>query len=229
AFARFGTRVSVVGSAPRLINYEEPESSAVIEQAFAEDGIDVHTGAQVTKAGYDGTFTLDWDGGQVQAEHLLVCTGLRSTVGHLGVDAIGLDPGARYVSPDDQMRVADGVWAIGDITGHGAFTHMSMYQSGIALRSILGEPGHGAEYHAVPRVTFTDPEVGSVGMSEAEARAAGLTVRVGVGQVPNSTRGWIHKAGNQGFVKLVEDARRGVLVGATSAGPNGGEVLSSLV
>jgi pyruvate/2-oxoglutarate dehydrogenase complex dihydrolipoamide dehydrogenase (E3) component len=106
---------------------------------------------------------------------------------------------------------------------------MSMYQAAIAARSILGRPGHGAEYHAVPRVTFTDPEIGSVGLSEEQARATGRTVRVGSAQIPGSTRGWIHKAGNSGFIKVVEDADRGVLVGATSAGPTGGEVLSSLV
>jgi pyruvate/2-oxoglutarate dehydrogenase complex dihydrolipoamide dehydrogenase (E3) component len=85
-----------------------------------------------------------------------------------------------------------------------------------------------ADYRAVPRVTFTDPEIGSVGITEKEARDRGLRVRVGSTPVPSSTRGWIHKAGNQGFIKLVEDADRGVLVGATSAGPWGGEVLGLL-
>jgi pyruvate/2-oxoglutarate dehydrogenase complex dihydrolipoamide dehydrogenase (E3) component len=80
----------------------------------------------------------------------------------------------------------------------------------------------------VPRVTFTDPEIGSVGLSEAAARDAGLAVRTGAALVSSSARGWIHKAGNDGFVKLVEDADRGVLVGATSAGPAGGEVLGLL-
>jgi pyruvate/2-oxoglutarate dehydrogenase complex dihydrolipoamide dehydrogenase (E3) component len=85
-----------------------------------------------------------------------------------------------------------------------------------------------ADYRAVPRVTFTDPEIGSVGLGEREARQRGLEVRVGMAQIPASTRGWIHKAGNRGFIKLVADADRGVLVGATSAGPWGGEVLGLL-
>ena len=124
------------------------------------------------------------------------------------------------------MRAADGVWAIGDITGNGAFTHMSMYQAGIAVRDILGQDGPPADYRAVPRVTFTDPEIGAVGLTEAQARDAGpRTSGSAHGQVPSSTRGWIHKAGNEGFIKLVEDADRGVLVGATSVGPAGGEVL----
>jgi len=126
------------------------------------------------------------------------------------------------------MRAAPGVWALGDITGKGAFTHMSMYQAGIVIDDILGRDRTGAEYHAVPRVTFTDPEVGAVGLTEAQARDQGITVRVGITSVPQSARGWIHKAGNDGFIKLVEDCRQGVLAGATSMGPWGGEVLSAL-
>ncbi len=124
------------------------------------------------------------------------------------------------------MRAGDGLWAIGDITGKGAFTHMSMYQAAIAVRDILGQDGPEAAYHAVPRVTFTDPEVGSVGLTEQQARDAGLNVRVGVTDLASSTRGWIAKG--EGLVKLVEDADRGVLVGATAVGPSGGEVLSML-
>jgi len=117
--------------------------------------------------------------------------------------------------------------ALGDITGKGAFTHVSMYQSAIVVRDILEQDGPEATYQAVPRVTFTDPEVGSVGITEKQARDAGLNVRVGKTDLASSTRGWIHKA--EGLVKLVEDADRGVLVGATSVGPVGGEVLSMLV
>ena len=102
------------------------------------------------------------------------------------------------------------------------------YQAAIAVRDILGEPGPAAEYDAVPRVTFTDPEVGAVGLTEAQARERGLSVRVGRAQVPSSARGWIHKAGNEGLIKLVVDTDSGLLVGATSAGPAGGEVLGAL-
>src|SRR5439155_3522504 len=116
----------------------------------------------------------------------------------------------------------------GDVTGRGHFTHVAMYQSAIATRDVLGTPRPAATYHALPRVTFTDPEVGAVGVTEEQARDAGHDVRVGLAQVPSSARGWIHKAGNDGVIKLVEDARRGVLVGATSMGPNGGEVVGLL-
>ncbi len=135
--------------------------------------------------------------------------------------AVGLDETAQVIPTDGWLRAADGVWAIGDVTGQGAFTHMSMYQAGIVVRDILGQGGEPADYRAVPRVAFTDPEVGSVGLTEAQAREAGLTVRTGLTQIPQSARGWIHKAGNDGFIKVIEDADRSVLVGATSAGPYG--------
>ena len=157
----------------------------------------------------------------VTAERLLVATGRRADLAALGVAAVGLDAAARAIPTDGWMRAADGVWAIGDMTGQGAFTHMSMYQADIVVRDILGQGGEAADYRAVPRVTFTDPEIGSVGLTEAQARAAGLRVRTGLAQVPYSARGWIHKAGNDGFIKVIEDADRSVLVGATSAGPYG--------
>jgi len=103
-----------------------------------------------------------------------------------------------------------------------------MYQARIATADILGEPHEPANYRAVPRVTFTDPEVGVVGLTEAQARERGVKVKTVSTQIPSSARGWIHKAGNEGFIKLVADTARGVLVGATSAGPTGGEVLGFL-
>ena len=100
---------------------------------------------------------------EITADRLLVAAGRRTNLADLGLETIGLDPDARFLDPDEHMLVAPGVYAIGDITGKGGFTHMSMYQSAVAARHILGEGGTGAEYHAVPRVTFTDPEIGAVG------------------------------------------------------------------
>jgi pyruvate/2-oxoglutarate dehydrogenase complex dihydrolipoamide dehydrogenase (E3) component len=119
------------------------------------------------------------------------------------------------------------VWGLGDVVGKGAFTHVSMYHAAIVLREILGQDGPPATYEALPRVTFTDPEIGSVGLSEQQAREGGLHVRVGFTPIGTSARGWIHRG--EGHIKLIEDADRGVLVGGTSAGPVGGEVLSALV
>lgn len=230
AFSRFGVGVTVLEVADRLLALEEPECSALLADTFAAEGIQVLTGVSIGSVAHaDGRFSVDVDGTALDADKLLVAAGRRPNLADLGLEHVGLDPGARSLEVDEHQRVADGLWAIGDVTGKGAFTHVSMYQSRIVSEHILeGDDGSPAEYHAVPRVTFTDPEIGSVGMSERQARAAGLSVRVGVTDLTTSTRGWIHKAGNAGLVKLVEDADRGVLVGASSAGPVGGEVLSAL-
>jgi pyruvate/2-oxoglutarate dehydrogenase complex dihydrolipoamide dehydrogenase (E3) component len=103
-----------------------------------------------------------------------------------------------------------------------------MYQAALVVDDLLGRESPGADHRALPRVTFTDPEVGSASLTEAAAGERGLKVRTGLSQVAQSARGWIHGPGNAGFIKLVEDARRGVLIGATSVGPVGGEVLSML-
>jgi len=229
-FARFGAHVTVLEEADRILELEEPESSAVLEEVFAAEGIEVVTDARLSSVSFDGSvFHVAIDGrGDLTVERLLVATGRRPDLAALGVAAIGLDPSARAIPVDGRLRAAPGVWAIGDVTGKGAFTHVSMYQAAIAAKDILGEDPDEADYRALPRVTFTDPEIGSVGLTESEARAAGLPVAVGHADIPRSARGWIHKAGNAGLIKLVADTDRGILVGATSAGPTGGEVLGLL-
>ncbi len=229
-FARFGAQVTIVETADRLLPAEEPEAGAVLAEVFGREGIYVCTDAKAESVSHTGSaFTVTMAGGTaVSAERLLVATGRRSDLAALGVAAVGLDESAAAIAVDDEMVAAPGVWAIGDIVGKGAFTHMSMYHAEIVIASILGRAHHPAEYHALPRVTFTDPEIGAVGLTEAQARSQLDHVQVGVTQLPSSARGWMHKAGNDGFIKVVADADRGVLVGATSAGPMGGEVLSML-
>ncbi len=229
AFARFGVRVSVVEVADRLLAVEEPESSALLTEVLGREGIQVLVGVTVKSVAYDdGRFTITVDDQVLHADKLLVAAGRRPNLGDIGLETVGLDPRSRAVETDGRMRATDGLWVIGDVTGKGAFTHMSMYQSAVAVRDVLGQPGPEADYRAVPRVTFTDPEVGAVGLTEQQAREAAINVRTAVTELPSSTRGWIHKVGNEGLIKLVEDADRGVLVGATSIGPTGGEVLSAL-
>jgi len=227
---RFGVRVTVVEAAERLLAMEEPEAGDALRAVIEAEGATIRTGvaARRVSAGADGV-RVELDGGDVlTAERLLVAVGRRTDLGAVGLDVVGVDTGARAVPVDDRCRVADGVWAVGDITGKGAFTHVSMYQAGIVIRDVLGEPGPAADYRALPRVTFTDPEVGAVGMTERQAREAGVRVLVGSTEVASTSRGWIHKLGNEGMIKLVADADRSVLVGATTMGPNGGEVLGAL-
>lgn len=229
-FARFGVRVTVVEAGDRVLAVEEPESSELAAAALRRDGVEIRTGTWAERVDHDGDrFSVRLVGGDtLDVQRLLVATGRQARLHELGLPSIGLDPAARYLSVDDRMRAAEGVWAVGDVAGHGAFTHMAMYEAGIAIRDILGQDGPPADYRALPRVTFTDPEIGAVGLTEAQARERGIDVRVGFNPLSNSTRGWIHHTGNEGFIKLIADAERGVLVGGTSAGPSGGEVLSGL-
>ncbi|GHG51804.1 pyridine nucleotide-disulfide oxidoreductase [Flavimobilis marinus] len=229
--ARFGVEVTIVEGGDRLLAKEEPEASEALRQVFEREGIAVRTGARVARVLRDGTaaVVVVLEGGEeLRAERLLVATGRRTDVGEVGLGAVGVDTSARAVPVDDRLRVAPGVWAVGDLTGKGAFTHVSMYQAGIVIRELLDEPGPAADYRALPRVTFTDPEIGAVGLTEAQAREAGLTVRTGTTATSSSSRGWIHGPGNEGLITLVADADRGVLVGATAMGPAGGEVLGAL-
>ncbi|GAB3924111.1 NAD(P)/FAD-dependent oxidoreductase [Kribbella albertanoniae] len=230
-FARFGVAVTVIEGAERILAMEEPESGDLAREALERDGVTITTGVHASKVAYDGnefTITLD-DGRTVTGEKLLVATGRRVDIKGLGLDQVGIDADARKIEVDEHVRAADGVWAVGDVTGVGAFTHTAMYQANIAVHDILGTQNAPlARYHAMPRVTFTDPEIGAVGLTEKQAREHGLNIATGLTQIPSSSRGWIHKAGNEGFIKLVVDTDRGVLVGATSAGPTGGEVLSAL-
>ncbi|KZM74668.1 dihydrolipoyl dehydrogenase family protein [Nocardia terpenica] len=229
-FARFGAAVTMLVRS-RLLSRNEPEAGELLAEAFAAEGITVLSGVEATRVEHDGhRFAVRLNNDEIRhAQHLLVAAGRHTDLAALGVGAAGLDEHAGRIAVDARMRAADGVWAIGDVTGHGAFTHMSMYEARIAANDILGAATESGDYRAVPHVTFTDPEVGGVGLTEEQARAAGVRVSVGMSQIPSSARGWIHKAGNEGFVKLVADADRGVLVGATSVGPTGGEVLSALV
>jgi pyruvate/2-oxoglutarate dehydrogenase complex dihydrolipoamide dehydrogenase (E3) component len=229
-FARFGSEVTVVENADRLIAGEEPEASTVVLDALRRDGVSVRVATSARRVSHDGaSFAIALsDGSEVAAERMLVATGRRCDLARIGVDTVGLDPSAKFVETDDRLRAGERLWAVGDVTGRGAFTHVAMYQADIAVRSILGRDGPAADYRALPRVTFTDPEIGSVGLTESAARSAGLSVRCAVASVPSSARGWIHKAGNEGVIKLVADADRDLLVGATSAGPVGGEVLAPL-
>ena len=231
-FARFGSHVTVVEAAPQLVAFEEPEAAALLADVFARDGIDVRVGVSASGVRHDGTgFTVDLaDGNTLHAAQLLVATGRKIDLGAVGLDTIGIDITAHAVPVDNRMRVAPGIWAIGDMTGKGGFTHISMYQAEIAMADILGAEGvTAAEYDALPRVTFTDPEIGSVGMTQAQATKAGINVLVGRAALPSTARGWIHGPGNDGLIKLIADADRGVLVGATTVGPSGGEMISALV
>lgn len=232
AFNRFGTDLTVVEMADHVLPMEEPENAAALEDVLADEGIRVHTkvSANSVKPSSEGTAVELSDGRIIEAERLLVATGRHLNIPDLGLDRAGLSSDHKVLEVDESLRVGDGIWGVGDITGKGAFTHVAMYQGRIAAADILGRPHSPADYSAVPRVTFTDPEIASVGMSEAQAREQSISVRVGISDTSSSARGWIHDPGAEhGVTKLVADAEAGTLVGASVMGPAAGEVIGLLV
>lgn len=233
AFSRFGTAVTVVEMAPHVLPLEEPENAEALQQVLHDQDIEVHTevSASAVKPTVEGVRVELSNGSFVGAERLLVATGRRANLPDLGMlESAGLDANSAAIEVDENLRAAERIWAVGDITGKGAFTHVAVYQARIAAADILGLPHAQADYSAVPRVTFTDPEVASVGMSEKQARDAGVNLKVGTAPTAGSARGWIHGPGAEhGVTKLIADADRDLLIGASVMGPAAGEVLPLLV
>jgi pyruvate/2-oxoglutarate dehydrogenase complex dihydrolipoamide dehydrogenase (E3) component len=227
AFARFGVKVTIIEGMSRVLAMEEPEASAVLADVLHRDGIELRVNVHaksVERTSGGVRVNLD-DEQQVSAETLLVATGRQANLQDIGLETVGLKPSSGLLHPDDQLRVGERLWAIGDVTANGGFTHVAIYHADIVFNDIMGSPGPGADYRAKPRVTFTDPEVGVAGLTEEQARKQGINVRTGIQKASVTSRGWIHGPGNDGFIKVVEDRDRAVLVGATSMGPRGGDIL----
>ena len=225
AYASLGAAVTLVEGGPRLLAREEPFAAEEVARVLAERGVEILTDATVTavrrpRAGGEVTLTLS-DGGARSADELLVATGRRPASADVGLETIGLQPGA-YVAVDDRMRVAGHPWlyAIGDVNGRSLLTHMGKYQARIASLAIAGDdsPRATEDGPGSPRVIFTDPQIAAVGMTAAAARAAGLDVRT-LSHASAATAGASFTGrSTPGSAQLVVDAARGVVVGATFVG-----------
>lgn len=226
-FRRFGAEVTFVELFDHALAYDEPEIGSAVADVLRDEGMKLHTGVGAETVRSTGKLleVRLADGTILETERLLVATGRKANLPRLGLDNVGLDPDARAINVDDNMRAADGLWAVGDITGKGQFTHVAVYQGRIAAADILGNEHPPADYRAVPRVTFMDPEVASVGLTAQKAHERGINVRVGVAETKSSARGWIHGPGAEhGVTKLVADADRGILVGGSVMSPGAGEI-----
>ncbi len=241
AFSSLGSQVSIL-SRTALLEKEEPFVGEYLAESLRNEGIDVRLGVTVTRVNRseDGTVTVELEGGfELRADELLVATGRRPNTDDLGLDAIGVHP---PFTVDDTMLVSgtDWLYAVGDVNGRALLTHQGKYQARatgevIAAR-LKGTPVYDAPWgqhvatadsRAVPRVVFTDPEVASVGFTEAQARDVGVNVRAveyDIGAVAGAS---LHADGYVGRAKIVVDEDRGVLVGATFVGQDVAELLHS--
>lgn len=232
AFSRFGSQVTIVESAPRLAVNEEPEVSDLLRQHLEAGGITVKAGAKAQRVTADGAgVRLELDSGEVlSGERLLVATGRRANLGGLDLAATGLEKSERgWLKVDPAtLSAAEHIWAGGDVTGIGNFTHLAHYHGTLIGRNLRGEK-HTADHRAVPRVTFVDPEIASVGSTEAQAREQGLRVGVVSSDAGNTARGYIHGFESGGLIKLVADLQSRRLVGASVVSPRAGEIISEMV
>lgn len=228
-FRRFGSEVTMVELFEHALAYDEPEIGAAVAGVLRDEGIALHTGVgaeRVRARGDEVAVTLS-DGSEIVTERLLVATGRKANLAGLGLEHAGLDPGAKTLEVDENLRAGDALWAVGDVTGKGQFTHTAVYQGRIAAADILGHDHPPADYRAVPRVTFMDPEVAAVGLTARAAHESGCNVAVGITETNRSARGWIHGPGAEhGVIKLVADADGGVLVGGSVMGPAAGEAIA---
>ncbi|MBV9293196.1 MAG: NAD(P)/FAD-dependent oxidoreductase, partial [Frankiales bacterium] len=236
AFRRLGSEsVTVIEGGPRLLAREEPFAGLEVAAAFEAEGIDVRTStslSEVRRAGAgEPVIGLLSDGTEVAADELLVAVGRRPHTADIGLETVGLEPG-RAVEVDDQLRATGvpGGWlfSVGDANGRALLTHMGKYQARIAGDVIAGvDIADRASRDVVPRVTFTDPQVCAVGLTEEQARARFgniRTVSVGTGDVAGA---YTQGRGITGTSMLVVDADRDVIVGATFTGPQIAELLHS--
>jgi pyruvate/2-oxoglutarate dehydrogenase complex dihydrolipoamide dehydrogenase (E3) component len=209
-----------VEHSPRLLAREAAPAGEALAEAFGGEGIELRLGAKATRAERaNGGYRLHLDGGDaLDGDKLLVATGRKPRLNGLGVEEAGLELTDRGgVKVDERLRAGDGFWAIGDATAIMPFTHVGKYQARVAARDMLGKEAR-ADYRAVPRVVFTDPQVAAVGAPEGSA--TGTVQLSGVARTATYTRDWDKKPG---FLTLVSDGEK--LVGAYAVGPEAGEWL----
>ena len=230
-YARFGTEVTAIELLPQILPNEDEDAAAALVPAFEDEGIRLLPGTTIERADHAGRgWTLSLaDGTRVEVERLLVAAGRRPVFDGHDLDAVGvrLDERGRPVLTPTLRTTAPEVWAAGDATGELLFTHVGSYEAELVVDDILGAP-RARDYRVVPRVTFCDPEVASVGLTERAARDAGHEVRTAfVGLDANERSGIDGQP--FGMVKLVADARSDELLGGHVVGDEAGAMIHEVV
>ncbi len=225
--------VTIVEQADRLLPGEEPFAGAELTQALTQSGISVRTAvtaSRADRAAPEGPVSLVLDDGtELVADELLVAAGRRANTGDIGLESVGRSPGG-YLDTDDRLRVrgVEGGWlyAAGDVNGRALLTHQGKYQARLVGDIVAGHDRQAwADHVAVPRVSFTDPQVAAVGSTERQARDAGIDVRTVRYDLGSTAAGALTGKGVHGTAQLVIDNARRVIVGATFVGPGVGELL----
>jgi dihydrolipoamide dehydrogenase len=219
AVQRLGGEVVLVEGAPRLLAREPAPLGEALADVLRRDGIEIVLGAQATQARRDGEdyVLVLGDGRELRGDRLLVATGRRPRVVGIGLETVGIEPDPRGIPVDGSLRAGQRLWAIGDVTGIWPLTHVGKYQGRVVASNLLGEPRE-ANYDAVPRVTYTDPQAAAAGAVDAPFRATAMVAEVA--KTATYTRAY---AESNGFLTLLSDGE--LLTGAYALGPEAGEWL----
>ncbi|MBC7781041.1 MAG: FAD-dependent oxidoreductase, partial [Proteobacteria bacterium] len=231
AFARLGTRVTMIGRAERLLMREDADAAEVVHAALARDGVQFELGATATAVcGTPGQIRVDFiraDGstGQVESSHLLVAAGRTVTTEGLGLAAAGVEVVEGRIVNDDRLRTTNpAIFVAGDAAGREQFTHVAEHHAGVVLRNAIFHLPAKVEARVVPWCTFTDPELARVGVSETQAKAEGFefdAYRFDFAELDRART----DGETEGFARIVTD-RRGRLLGATIVGAHAGEAIA---
>jgi pyruvate/2-oxoglutarate dehydrogenase complex dihydrolipoamide dehydrogenase (E3) component len=233
AYARFGVPVTIVQSGERLTPTDHPRNSAVITDALREDGVTVRLGCRASGAragaGTDGAHVIELsDGSTVEGHAILLAVGRDFPLDELGLEAYGVDTTGRTpFARDGRLRIAGGLWVIGDPAGPELHTHQGHYQGELAIRMALGDVVR-PEYRALPRATYTDPEAAFVGVSAEQARAEGIDAVEFVADFATSARGYSVQA-RRGHVTVVFERGTRTMIGAAMACPDASAAIHECV
>src|SRR3954454_21687430 len=219
ALARFGTAVALVEGMDHLLPREPKPLGDALARAVRADGVEIHLGQRAERVSKDGgDFVVAFpDGSELRGDRLLVATGRRPRVQDIGLEAVGVEATPRGVPGDDRVSAGENVWAIGDVASIGPLTYVGKYQGGIAAANLLGRERR-ADYSAVPRVVFTDPQAASVG--EAEGSLTATVQMAAVARTSTYSRAYDK---HPGYMTLISDGER--ITGAHALGPEAGEWL----
>jgi pyruvate/2-oxoglutarate dehydrogenase complex dihydrolipoamide dehydrogenase (E3) component len=219
AVRRFGGEVALVEGAEHVLARDPAPLGETLGEVLRRDGVELVLGIQAAAARRDGEeFVLELaDGRELRGDRLLVATGRRPRVNDIGLETVGVEANAHGIPVDARMQAGERLWAIGDVTGIWPLTHVGEYEGDVVASNILGEPRE-ANYEAVPRVTYTDPQAGAVGANEAP-----FTGTAKLADVPKMATYTHAYADSNGFLTLLSDGER--LTGAYALGPEAGEWL----
>jgi pyruvate/2-oxoglutarate dehydrogenase complex dihydrolipoamide dehydrogenase (E3) component len=233
-YARFGTKVTLLSRSSRIMKQEEPELSERLTQILIAEGVDVRLGAtavRAKKSGSNKTIVAEIEGQERRfvAEEVLVAAGRVPRVNGLGLEQAGVQVGPKGIRYDETLRTtATNIWSLGDVNGGAMFTHRATYDGPIVALNTVQDAGCTVDYRLVPRAIFTQPALASVGLTEAEAAAAGHEVKTGVAYFEHSGRA---KAigETEGMLKFVADAQSGELLGGHILGPRADDLIHQVV